>query len=169
MFATPLCLQALDQVDLWYLTAPLHYRMRSGELIVVPAGFITDLASVPHAVDWIPFLNRTGRSRRPAGLHDWAYAALRWRGKDWCDALLREALVAEGLSEAQATVYFKAVQWFGGSAWDFDGNRHPYDVNTANLEATDFIDQASWQAWIATCPTPNENNRDDHVAVPPAS
>jgi hypothetical protein len=156
MFHSPLVLVELDTPDLWVLNQPLMFSGSCG-VITVPEGFITDLASIPHVVDWIPFLDRTGASRRPGALHDWLYAGMRSKGKDWCDALLREALMSEGLSHFEATAYYKAVQWFGKRAWEFDGNRHPYvNTGTSNLESCDFISEAAWQAWLATSPTPNE-------------
>lgn len=158
MFTTALELLELAQPDLWAIDAPLVYASLSGEAITVPKGFITDLASIPHWLDGLPFLDRTGASRRPGAMHDWLYAGMRARGKDWCDGMLREALEAEGLSYGQASIYYKAVQWFGAKPWAADGNRHPYDVNSANLETCDFINEASWQAWIATNPVPNQNN-----------
>ena len=158
MFKTALCVESTNVPDLWFLTAPLIFERLDDEIITVPAGFISDLASVPHIMDWIPFLDRTGASRRPAALHDWSYASLRWRGKEWCDDLLYEALMAEGMTSTQAEIYRRAVRWFGASAWANDGLRHPWDVNPSNLESNDFISEATWQAWIATLPTPNEDN-----------
>lgn len=155
MFKTDLILAELPQKDLWAIGAPLVFSGSQGT-ITVPTGFVTDLASIPHIIDWIPFLDRTGASRRPGALHDWLYAGMRSKGKDWCDNLLREALMAEGLSALEASVYYKAVHLFGGSAWEFDGKRHPFAVNPANLESCDFITEDDWRAWLMSCPTPNE-------------
>ncbi len=107
--------------DLWRLGAPLIWES-AGERITVPAGFITDLASIPHAVDWVPDLDRDGLSRRPAALHDALYALGREKGKDYADGLLRAALVAEGMGNIGAFEYWYAVHAFGQSSYDADAN-----------------------------------------------
>lgn len=157
-FVTDLDLRALTP-DLWCLDTPLVYVRLDGTMITVPKGCITDLASIPHIVDWIPFLDRTGLSRRPGALHDWAYMGLRSHGKDWCDSLLREALLAEGMSETGANIIYKAVSWFGAGPYAKDGQRHPYATNPANLEGDDFISKEDWEAWMATNPVPNQPSR----------
>ena len=90
------------------------------EIITVPKGFITDMASIPHLIDWLPNLDRTGLSRRPAALHDWLYGGDRSRGKDVADKTLRAALLAEGMSPVGAYEYWLAVSKFGRSSWDGD-------------------------------------------------
>jgi hypothetical protein len=154
MFKSDLCLTALTP-DLWALASPLVFVGTMGT-VTAPKGVITDLASIPKVIDWIPFLDRTGISRRAGALHDWAYMGLRANGKDWCDNLLREALMSEGMSATEAGIYFKAVQLFGAKPWENDGNRHPYASGPSNLEDFDFVTQEDYQAWLATSPKPNE-------------
>lgn len=121
MFKTDLNLVEVNGApDLWWFGAPLIWE-EPGLRITVPAGFITDLASIPHWLDWIPFLDRTGNSRRPAAVHDALYAMGRDHGKDFADAFLREALLAEGLSGFQAWCYWAAVHYFGASSYQGDG------------------------------------------------
>lgn len=120
MFRSELNLIALDgRPDLWRYGAPLVCDVGT-EVITVPKGFITDMASIPHALDWVPNLDRDGLSRRPAALHDWLYGGDRTRGKDYADSTLREALLAEGMSAVGAYEYWFAVSKFGRSAWDGD-------------------------------------------------
>lgn len=120
MFRSELNLIALDgRPDLWRYGAPLVWDI-GPEIITVPKGFITDMASIPHALDWIPNLDRDGLSRRPAALHDWLYGGDRTRGKDYADSTLREALLAEGMSAVGAYEYWFAVSKFGRSAWSGD-------------------------------------------------
>jgi hypothetical protein len=67
-FATPsLTVRSVD-ARTWELVEPLAYRGRWQEF-VVPAGFRTDLASVPRVVVWL--IARSGRYTRAAVLHDW--------------------------------------------------------------------------------------------------
>jgi len=120
MFLTELDLIAIDKrPDLWRFGAPLVWTDH-GEMITVPQGFITDMASIPHMIDWLPNLDRDGLSRRPAALHDWLYGGDRTRGKDWADNTLRAALRAEGMSNVGAFEYWYAVHKYGRSSWDGD-------------------------------------------------
>lgn len=126
--------------DLWRFGAPLAWRDRD-TLIVVPVGFITDLASIPHLVDWLPNLDRDGISRRPAALHDWLYGGDRTRGKDYADDTLRHALIFEGMSNVGAYEYWEAVSKFGRSSWDDDNK---------DLRQEHFYTPEDWRAYQAS-------------------
>jgi hypothetical protein len=120
MFATELELIAIEKrPDLWRFGAPLVWTA-GNETITVPKGFITDMASIPHLIDWLPNLDRDGLSRRPAALHDWLYGGDRTRGKDVADNTLMAALLAEGMGNVGAFEYWYAVSKFGRSSWDGD-------------------------------------------------
>lgn len=120
MFRTELNLIVMaGRPDLWRYGAPLVWDT-GAEVITVPTGFITDLASIPHLIDWLPNLDPNGLSRRPAALHDWLYGGDRTRGKDYADHTLRAALLAEGMGNIGAFEYWYAVSKFGRSAWDGD-------------------------------------------------
>lgn len=135
MFQTPLILEATTP-DHWALAAPLVWKDASGT-ILVPKGFITDLASIPRVLRGLPPLDVDGLSRRPGVLHDWAYAARREQGKDAADLLLRDGLIAEGASEVEAEAYYRAVWMFGGEPWADDAKGPEF------LTAEDL---AAWQA-----------------------
>jgi len=143
VFTTPLNLTALTP-DLWAVASPLVWEDEAGR-IVVPKGFVTDLASIPHVIDWIPILDRTGLSRRPAALHDWCYAGRRQQGKDAADNLLRKALMAEGMSAAGASVYYYGVHWFGGPSWASDARKS----SNGRLTSGDFYTGADYLSWRA--------------------
>lgn len=123
MFYTELELIAQTQPDLWRLGAPLIWCDKQFGAIQVPAGFITDLASIPRALRNLPFLDPNGISRRPAVMHDWLYGSPegRTRGKQFADNFLRAALSAEGASATVARVFYLAVHWGGQGGWDLDG------------------------------------------------
>jgi hypothetical protein len=59
-----------EQGDYWRLLEPLVYEGNTDRW-AVPAGFVTDFASVPALVT--PLLPRTGRHNRAAVLHDYLY------------------------------------------------------------------------------------------------
>jgi hypothetical protein len=121
MFRTRLVIEDTDQPGQWRVTAPLVWSDPTYGTLVVPAGTITDLASIPHqlrdfgAFGWYPF-DPTGPSRRPAVGHDYLYATGVWP-KDKADRFLRDALLAEGVSAGTAGAFYWAVRLFGGPAW----------------------------------------------------
>jgi hypothetical protein len=122
VFLSPLVLEAAPNPDFWFVRAPLIWCDPLYGRVEVPIGFTTDLASIPRALRNLPAFDPNGRSRRPAVVHDWLY---QWRGftKPTADGFLRDAMVAEGCSPADADAFYAAVHWFGQSAWDDDGNR----------------------------------------------
>jgi len=117
MFKDALCVNAVGN-NKWQLVNPLRY-LNSMELVTVPAGFVTDLASIPRFLQWLPHFGVNGRSRRPAVMHDWLYACIR-NGDDItkrdADSIFREALRAEGLDRFTCGMYYYAVKWFGRSS-----------------------------------------------------
>lgn len=140
MFKSELNLIAIDgRPDLWRFGASLIWDT-GAETITVPQGFITDMASIPHVIDWLPNLDRTGLSRRPAALHDWLYGGDRTRGKDYADSTLRAALLLEGMSTVGAFEYWAAVSKFGRSSWDDDNK---------DLREEHFFTKDDWHAYLA--------------------
>lgn len=127
MFITQLILVELPQPDLWQLAAPLLWRDVTFGDLEVPAGFVTDLASIPRSLRNLPFLDPDGVSRRPAAMHDWLYDSKggRAHGKDFADSFLRAALLAEGASSSTAWAFYYGVHMFGQSSWDADTERKP--------------------------------------------
>lgn len=132
MFLSPLVLQADPQPDLWVLAAPLIWSDPIYGRLEAPVGFRTDLASTPFHVD------DNGPSRRPAAMHDVLYKLGRARGKDFADRFLHDAILAEGGGRARAWLYYRAVHWFGGSAWASDG---------LPVTAADFDTPENFSAW----------------------
>lgn len=67
-FDRDLALRALSATT-WVLTEPLTWTGPLGDTFTVPAGFITDLATVPRFLHWLtlPY----GAYTRAAVLHDW--------------------------------------------------------------------------------------------------
>jgi hypothetical protein len=101
--------------DYWIVRAPLIWATEN-ETITVPYGFETDLASIPRMAQGVPGFAPTGRSRRPAVLHDYLYASAD-RPRMEADRLFYVALLAEGVHEPIARIYYRAVRLGGGGAW----------------------------------------------------
>ena len=105
----------------WQLLAPLAFVRDSGETSTAPMGFITDFASVPEWA-WSFGFPESGEYDAAAVIHDYLYT-VHCIGpveitKDDADEIFYEAMIALGVSHWRAVVMYKAVQWFGSSAWN---------------------------------------------------
>ena len=139
-FAGKLVLVLLDNRDapalrggrsLWAVERPLGYRTGEGvgERIVVPAGFVTDLASVPRAV-W-SFYPPDGPWAKAAIIHDFLYATRGtgvWHGRigvtrerpysrQEADAILREAMADRKVGFWERFVIWSSVRLGGAGGW----------------------------------------------------
>ena len=112
MFTTPLRLEATTP-GRWMLTSDLIWHSDT-ERYVVPAGFETDLASVPRLLRCV--LNRNGASRRPAVLHDALYRT-QVVSRARADEIFRQALEAEGVIAPGIALYWLGVRVGGWVAW----------------------------------------------------
>jgi uncharacterized protein DUF1353 len=87
----------------------------SGDQLVVPAGFVTDLASIPVAVR--PIFEGDQSYQYPAIVHDYLY----WkqsRPKDEADKIFLMAMEECGVGAAKRHTIYEAVHLFGQSAWE---------------------------------------------------
>jgi cytochrome oxidase assembly protein ShyY1 len=114
-FHTFLEVREAESPDSWVLIAPLIYETGAGEKIIIPRGFITDLASIPQALRSLIDVN--GISRSPAVLHDYLYC-LQDREREPVDALFVEALYSRGATRLQAETYYFGVRIGGQCGWD---------------------------------------------------
>ena len=102
------------------LTAELRYRDSFGRLYTVPVGFVSDLASVPVWVRWLPGVTKWNVSARPGVWHDACY---RWN-ELWrvpraeADHLYMRALMEEGVSMWRAEIQRLALRLAGGGTWE---------------------------------------------------
>ena len=87
-FLTELDARAIDGRK-WRLLAPLVYDSDILGLITVPAGFDTDLASIPRIAR--PLITGMGNDRKPAVIHDHLYS-IRHLPRSEADAVFLEAL-----------------------------------------------------------------------------
>lgn len=116
MFSGRLVLIADNAPDIWTLAEPLEWNGPPIGRIIVPAGFRTDLASIPRLLRNLPDLDPDGISRSPAVLHDFLYCTQPC-DRETADRTLQAALVAQGASRFAAWVYYKGVHWGGGHPW----------------------------------------------------
>lgn len=98
----------------WMLVDDFTYNItNSNEKIVVPAGFVTDLASIPDVI------SKTGRYSSAGILHDYLYWEKSCSQKQ-ADRILKQALLDTGVSKATATSIkagVKAANKTGNIPW----------------------------------------------------
>jgi hypothetical protein len=99
----------------WTLDQPYQRDTAIGS-VTVPKGFVTDLASTPRTL-W-SMLPRWGRWSGAAIVHDWFYRTrpeglTRYRA----DRIFLKLMTDDGVRHGDATLIFKAVRQFGGTAW----------------------------------------------------
>ena len=107
-FTTPLDAFLVDQVnDRWELHTPLVYTSMGGQRYAVPAGFRSDLSSIPR-LPLVYMLLKRGDTHRAGVLHDYLcrYQIVR-RGQ--ADALFYEALRSDGVGRVRAWLMWAAV------------------------------------------------------------
>lgn len=130
-FRSPLLLRALSaeecrkagspNVGLFELAEDFHYQSDLLGAITVPAGYVSDFASIPGPAQWYVD-NDAPCIAYGSIVHDYLYSAQGSVGgaqftREQADKVLREAMLLCGASAMQAWVVFQAVRKFGGSHW----------------------------------------------------
>jgi hypothetical protein len=112
-FTTPADLRVLDGYR-WELLSDFSYHVGaypSVVVIMVPAGFITDLASIPRAL-W-SLLPPHGRYAKAAIIHDWLYFT-GIGGRKYADDVFLEAMEVLEVPFWKRKLMYWAVRAFGG-------------------------------------------------------
>jgi hypothetical protein len=117
--------------QLYQLLSPLVYESDLlGVAIIVPAGFVTDMASVPKLP--LTWLLAGGTANEAAVIHDWSYTVHAVGRKPitrrQADALFREAIAASEDTTAPSWLMWLAVRLGGSGAWDAQGPEQPEHV-----------------------------------------
>ena len=104
----------------WRLITPFTYRSDLLGEIVVPEGFVTDLASVPWFARW--YVSRDGNHTRAAVVHDYLYArsseaSFPDTSRRTADRVFLEAMRVCNLRPTLARVLYSAVRIGGGSSF----------------------------------------------------
>jgi hypothetical protein len=119
-FLTPLDARRIEDIShdgrgTWMLLAPLVYESDlAGIRIEAPAGFVTDLASVPR----LPFtyLLTGGIGHAAAVIHDCLYST-HTTTREMADDVFYEALRVLGVSRWQAWLMWAGVRIGGRGSW----------------------------------------------------
>jgi hypothetical protein len=109
-------LDIADEPEVFVLATVLLLVAASGERFLVPAGFRTDLASIPWVVRGLPGFSVNGQHRIAAILHDYLYT-VQDRTRAQTDALFLEAMEACGVGVALRTALYAGVRAGGWWAW----------------------------------------------------
>mgnify|MGYP003494080227 CR=1 FL=1 len=125
-FDGPLDLRAHTPGE-WVVLNPLIYTALSGRTYGVPAGFITDLASIPALLR--PLFNPNDSGRKAAVLHDSRYCIKSGTRKE-ADDLFLEALERCGVGFARRWAMYLGVRAGGWLYWN----------KRRGLTADDFVD-----------------------------
>lgn len=130
-FKTTLKVEAIDDFH-WRLLEQFIYDSDvAGQRIIVPAGYVTDFASVPRIP--IAYLLFGGRANAAATIHDWLYT-VGTLPKRVCDAVFYEAMRASKMRWWRAWWMWLGVALGGGRAWREcrkDDNPNVYGVRAA--------------------------------------
>jgi len=99
--------------QIYTLGSLLNYQ-RGDKTYTVPAGYQTDLASIPQEYQQRP--PHESPTARPGVLHDYLYTS-QSEPRRVADRIFREALRAEGVPLGQRLAMWGAVRLFGGPAY----------------------------------------------------
>lgn len=108
-FITELKVERAGQA--WRLLEPLIYEAAAGVSVKVPAGFVSDFASVPRLPG--AFMLAGDTAHAAAVIHDWLYSK-GGNSRALADAIFREAMEAEGVPWWRRWLMWGAVRTFGG-------------------------------------------------------
>ena len=100
----------------WFLVEDLDYEVRdTGKIVTVPAGFVTDFASIPRPF-W-SILPTWGKYGPPAVVHDFLYWDQRCT-REQADRIILVAMEESDVGFIRRFFIHRAVAWGGGFAWD---------------------------------------------------
>jgi hypothetical protein len=133
----------------WVLLEPLEYTLAAdGRMIQVPAGFVTDFATIPRAF-W-QVLPVHGRYGKAAIVHDYLY----WTqscSRDQADRIMLRAMTASGVKRKTRFAIYRAVRLGGGPAWARNRRERlagvPRMIPESLLASDDFLTLAGRETW----------------------
>lgn len=118
-FTTPTDLRIVDEYT-FELTSPFEFHLGSypsKEVIRVPAGFVTDLASVPQILWWV--FPPHGKWAKAAIVHDYMYVKA-YKTKAYADNAFLEGMEVLGVPYLVRKTMYWAVRLFGRGNYNKD-------------------------------------------------
>lgn len=133
----------------WVLLEPLEYVLDGyGRAIEVPAGFVTDFATIPRAF-W-QVLPVHGRYGKAAIVHDYLY----WTqhcSREQADRIMLRAMTDSGVKGKTRSAIYRAVRLGGAPAWARNRREReagvPRIIPEDLLAADEFLDLAGRETW----------------------
>jgi hypothetical protein len=116
-FTTPIRVEALDGGRQWKLLERFVYDVGSlggNDSIEVPAGFITDMGSVPRIFWWL--IDPWGPPAKAFIIHDYLYST-KERSRLVSDAILLEAMEVCGVDPVTRWLIYRGVRIGGWVPW----------------------------------------------------
>ena len=113
-FTTALAVTPLDNGRDWQLLDPFEYYREddADTIITVPAGFITDFASIPRGLWWL--YPPTGRYGKAAVIHDYLYRTPGYQcTRKEADQIFVEAMAVLGVPRYRRSVMYRSLRMFG--------------------------------------------------------
>jgi len=115
-FLVPLEVTPLDDGINWRVDESYDFESAIlDDIITVPAGFVTDFASIPRAF-WC-VLWPTGKYAKAAVIHDYLYRTKGKATKVQADLVFLEAMQVLGVSRLVQRIMYQAVHRFGFSSY----------------------------------------------------
>lgn len=112
-FTGDLTLRKIRRSKDWVLIDPLTYVDSYEHSFTIPAGFKTDLASVPRLCQWL--YPKSDDYDAEACLHDYMYS--RVYNRYLCDWVFLDAMISEGVKPWKYIGLFLGVRLGGYFAW----------------------------------------------------
>jgi hypothetical protein len=148
--STPPSSAPFGDAKYYVITGPIRYRVGHAKLpVVVPRGFVTDLASVPRTF-W-SVLPRDGKYLSAAILHDYMYWDQRCNRAE-ADRILKMNMDDFGVSGFDKFAVYQAVKTAGGSSWEENTNAKKTTIRVipephlTNFLEADLDATRTWQA-----------------------
>lgn len=125
------------------ITGPYRYTVgQSGQTIEIPAGFVTDYASVP-SIFW-NILGPHGRYGRATVIHDYLYWSQSCT-REQADNLLMIAMRELGVRRRDRQTIYGVVARAGGAAWR--SNRRERDASRPKVVPAQYYALATENDW----------------------
>jgi len=132
----------------WIVKQPMIYRIGvSEDSVVIPRGFVTDMASIPPVLQSI--IQQNGPYQLPAVVHDYLY----WRqdcSREQSDRILLLAMTEHDVSKPHRTAIYDAVRAAGQFAWAANAKeraQHLLRIIPANR--LDIPSRTFWPQYLA--------------------
>lgn len=131
--------------EYWILWTDMAWDIgNSGHRIVVPAGFVTDFASIPKIL-WSTGLTPTGRYGRAAIIHDFLY----WSqgcSREQSDRLLVIAMKESEVNSIEENIIYAGVSVGGAAPWS--ENRKMRESGVIRVVPTEYRNFNFNQRWL---------------------